>query len=119
MARKVTMIVFGLVLLCLCLTSCCGKIYYESCLDVFTFKERYMILCNDLARHAYYCGSDDHWHYFAIKRRLVAVDDVVGLKLPKEVKLPFAIRNYNNKEEQWQIIDCCSDWIMGRDANAK
>lgn len=108
-----------LVALCLCLVGCCGEIYYEHCPDVLSFNTRYMALRNDLTIQTYYCGSDDRWHYFAIKRHIVVFDDIVGITLPQNVGIPFAIRKYSNNRDQWQTIDYYDDWINNSNFNAE
>lgn len=100
-----------LVSLCLCLASCCNKMYYEAYSDISSFKDRYYTLYNDLARQSYYCGSDVKWHYFAVKRHIVWHDEFVGIKLPSDIKLPFVIRKNSDSKNQWLVIDCYGDWV--------
>lgn len=108
-----------LVTLCMCLASCCGEKYYEQCSDILSFKKKYMALRNDLTLQTYYCGSDDIWHYFAIKRHIAVFDDIVGIKLSQNVKIPFTIRKHSTNKNQWQVIDCYGDWINDSNLNAE
>jgi hypothetical protein len=77
-----------------------------------------MALRNDLTLYTYYCGSDDRWHYFAIKRHIV-MDDIVSIKLSQNVTIPFAMRKFSTNRNQWQTIDSYGDWINDSNFNTE
>lgn len=83
------------------------------CPDLDSFRERFDFARNDSQLKAYYCGSDNCWHYFAIERRRIFLR-LDRYKIFSEIQLPFPVRPLGCISDEWTVINGHGDWLRGR-----
>lgn len=94
----------------------CAQTAYQTCPDEATLCAQLFALRNDLLRGTYYCGSDDAWHYFSVKRQIGFFVFEDGLKAPAAVNLPFPLQPKSEEPDAWLAIDGhLTEWMAEAD----